>query len=62
MQVGDLFYSFFERDGLVLPGPCCTFPCFLEVFFIYLLGYGFTFTQITRPFERAASIVLHTLR
>ena len=55
-------YIFFERGMLVRSGSFCDFGCFLEIFFIYLLGCAAAAAGPTRPFERAASIALHMLR
>ena len=38
------------------------FESLLEAFFLSLMSYAFAFAAPTRPFERAASIVLHALR
>ena len=51
----------FERVVLVLSGMWCMFKCHLEAFFLILMDYGFTLARPTRPFKRAAIIVLHAL-
>ena len=48
-----------KRVRLVLSGSWCMF--LLAAFIFLLKSFGFTFARLTRPFKRAAIIVLHAL-